>query len=80
MPKEYTECVKSYVAKGKPLKDAKRICAIAYYKKHGKTPEQAEGSSASFSEYELNLFEAIQFIDKALGTSRKSEKTKKQQK
>ena len=62
MPAEYKNCVKSYVAKGKPLKDAKRICAISYYKKHGKTPQQAEGSTTGFDKYELNLFEIMELV------------------
>ncbi len=43
MPKEYMECVASMVADGKGKKEAQKICAIQYYKKHGKTPQQAAG-------------------------------------
>jgi hypothetical protein len=55
VPKEYTECVKSNVARGKPLKDAKRICAIAFFKRHGKRPQDVESSydDALFSVLEL---------------------------
>jgi hypothetical protein len=67
MPKEYTECVKSEIASGKSKKDAQRICAISYYKRHGKRPQDDE--KASLSKYESALFEAIEFIDKALGQS-----------
>lgn len=61
MPKEYTECVKSYVKKGKPKKDAQRICAIRYYKKHGKTPQQDE-SSQEFSAKEIRMFNLIEIV------------------
>lgn len=36
MPKSYYRCVDSEVATGKSLKEAKRICAISFYKKTGK--------------------------------------------
>lgn len=42
MPKEYTDCVKALEAEGKPREEAQRICAIAFYKKHGMTPQEAE--------------------------------------
>lgn len=64
MPKEYTECVKSYLAKGRTKKYAQRRCAIAYYKRHGRTPKQDE--RATFDEYELNLFDAIDLVNEAL--------------
>ena len=64
MPKEYTECVKSYLAKGRTKKYAQRRCAIAYYKRHGRTPQQDE--RAAFDEYELNLFDAIDLVNEAL--------------
>ena len=41
MPKEYLDCVDSMMAKGSQKPDAQRTCAIAFYKKHGKTPQQA---------------------------------------
>jgi phage head maturation protease len=41
MPAEYMACVASETKGGKPHAEAQKICAIAYYKKHGKTPEQA---------------------------------------
>jgi hypothetical protein len=56
MPKEYTSCVKGYVNKGKPLKDAKRICAINYFKKHGKRPQDVHSS------YENALFTVLEVI------------------
>lgn len=34
-PKEYERCRDAKIAKGTPSKDAKRDCAIAYYKRHG---------------------------------------------
>jgi hypothetical protein len=61
MPKEYKECVKSYVDKGKSKKEAQKICAISYYKKHGRTPQQDE---SSLSERELALFEAIELVNR----------------
>ena len=68
MPKQYTECVKSEVANGKKMKDAQRMCAISYFKQHGRTPQQDEDKSsiAAFSHYELALFEALPLIDRAL--------------
>jgi hypothetical protein len=65
MPKEYKECIKSEVANGKALKTAQRICAISYYKRHGKTPQHDE-SKATFSDYELALFDVLPLIDDAL--------------
>ena len=59
MPKEYKECVKSNVNRGKPLKDAQRICAIAFFKRHGKRPQDVESS------YEDALFNVLEaFADK----------------
>jgi hypothetical protein len=68
MPKEYLDCVKSVEDGGKSHKDAQKICAIQYYKKHGKTPNQAESAAlegVEFSEYEVALFEAVPLIDDA---------------
>lgn len=42
MPKEYLACVASEMKAGKKQSVAQKICAIAYYKKHGVTPQQAE--------------------------------------
>jgi hypothetical protein len=42
MPAEYEHCKQTELDSGKSLKDAKRICAIRYYKNHGKTPMQNE--------------------------------------
>lgn len=69
MPKEYTECVKGYLAKGKTKKYAQRRCAISYYKRHGKTPQQAHGAS-TFDSYENELFEWLPLIFKALEPKR----------
>lgn len=60
MPKEYKECVKSEVAKGKSLKDAQRICAISYYKRHGRRPQDDEKSS--LSSWENTLFDVLDVI------------------
>ena len=64
MPKEYTECVKSYLAKGRTKEYAQRRCAIAYYKRHGRTPKQDE--RATFSAEELLLFDVIDTVNEAL--------------
>jgi hypothetical protein len=77
MPKEYKACVKSEIAKGKSEKDAKRICAIAYYKRHGKTPQQAE---STLDQYEIALFEAIEVVNEALGANEKAIKNEEEPK
>lgn len=60
MPKEYTDCKKAVMESGKSEKDAARICAIQYYKKHGKTPQQAAGDSkASFTALDLETFDVL---------------------
>jgi hypothetical protein len=41
MPEEYVECVKYYVGKGVSERTAKARCAAAFYKKHGKTVNEA---------------------------------------
>jgi len=66
MPKEYENCVRSMIGKGKSSKDAKRICAISYYKKHGKRPQDVHSS------YEDALFTVIEafFLDKLIENSR----------
>lgn len=46
MPAEYLACVKSEIAGGKSRKDAQRICAISYEKKHGKSVQEAAGEHA----------------------------------
>lgn len=57
MPKAYLECVKSEIKKGHSKKDAQRICAIWYYKKFSRTPQQDEGkASIIFDKHEKNLF------------------------
>ena len=68
MPKEYKECVKSEIASGKSEKTAQRICAISYYKKHGKRPQDVEGSLSS---HENDLFDAIEVVNEALNDTRK---------
>lgn len=40
MPKEYEKCVESEKKKHSE-KDAKRICAISYYKRHGISVNEA---------------------------------------
>jgi len=70
MPAEYENCVKSYTAKGKPLKDAKRICAIRYYKLHGKRPQDVHSTLDPES---IALFDMIEVIDKAVGSRSEKE-------
>lgn len=60
MPAEYKACVRSLIEDGKPLESAQRICAIRYFKLHGRTPQQDE--SASFTDDELTLFSIIKLI------------------
>lgn len=52
--------------KGMSKKEAQRRCAIAYYKRHGRTPQQDE-SKSSLNDYELALFDAVEIIDEAFG-------------
>lgn len=59
MPAEYKNCVKSEIARGKSKKEAQRICAIAYYKRHGRTPQQDE---ASIDENEKMIFNIIDLL------------------
>ena len=42
MPKEYLDCVAALKAEGKSEDEAQKTCAIAYHKKHGMTPQEAE--------------------------------------
>ncbi len=42
MPKEYLDCVAALKAEGKSEDEAQKTCSIAYYKKHGMTPQEAE--------------------------------------
>lgn len=63
MPKEYKECVKSEIAKGKSEKTAQRICAISYYKRHGKRPQDVHGT---LTDYDNALFDVIDIIEGAL--------------
>jgi hypothetical protein len=47
MPAEYMACVESEMKGGKDKKSAQRMCAIAYYKKHGKTVQEAHRAAGS---------------------------------
>lgn len=49
MPKEYLECVRSEIKSGKAKDDAQRICAISYYKRHKKTPQEDEATDKKLS-------------------------------
>ncbi len=75
MPREYEACVRSNVAGGKPLKDAQRICAIAFFKRHGERPQDVESS------YESSLFNILELLEDAkLHTHGKRKKKKKKKK
>lgn len=50
MPAEYMNCVRSEMKNGKSRKDAQRICAISYYKRHGRTPQEDESALAQMFE------------------------------
>lgn len=67
MPKEYKACVKSLKSEGKSHKDAQRICAISYYKKHGKRPQDDE--KASLSGYENALFNIIEILNATISSN-----------
>ena len=54
MPAEYLKCVESLMSEGKSKAEAQKICAIAYYKKHGKTPQEAE-KMAEFKAYKTDI-------------------------
>jgi hypothetical protein len=71
MPKEYKECVKSEVARGRSLDTAQRICAISYFKRHGMTPREAEkrgkaSDDTEFSSEELSIFNVIETVGDAI--------------
>jgi len=58
MPKEYTDCVEMNIKDGKSKKDAQKTCAIAYYKKHGMTPKEAEAKSeTAYEEKDILAYE-----------------------
>ena len=69
IPKEYIDCVTSVEKSGKSHKDAQRICAIQYFKKHGKTPMQDEKKSASYDDNELALFRVLNAVGPAFVTA-----------
>lgn len=39
-------CVDEEIKNGKSKKDAQKMCAIGYYKRHGRTPQQDENKDA----------------------------------
>ena len=43
-PAEYLNCVRSEMKSGKSKKDAQKMCAISYYKRHEKTPQEDEAT------------------------------------
>jgi hypothetical protein len=62
MPAEYERCKQTELAKGKSLQDAKRICAISYFKRTGHTPMQDEKKASiegGFDPDEIELFEMV---------------------
>lgn len=67
MPKEYEECVKTEKKKHSE-KDAKRICAIAYYKRHGVSVNEAHKKSTrkSFGEKTMKIVERLARSKEAL--------------
>jgi phage I-like protein len=59
MPKECLDCVAAMMAEGKDKAEAQKTCAIAYYKKHGMTPQEAEKMKEKFAELkDIEIFEA----------------------
>lgn len=50
MPADYMKCRDALVKEGKPMKEAQRICAIQYYKKHGKALPRDSKSNLSADE------------------------------
>ena len=57
MPKSYYRCVDSEVATGKSLKEAKRICAISFYKKTNKALPHDSRSGLEADQIPTNLEE-----------------------
>lgn len=55
MPREYLSCVASEVKSGKPRAAAQRMCAIAYWKRHGATPQQAAKESQDMSKVKTRV-------------------------
>lgn len=51
MPKEYTDCVQRLMADGKTKAAAQKDCAIAFYKKHGISPKEAEKMSEDIKKF-----------------------------
>lgn len=45
MPKEYTDCVKVKLKQGMSRDESQKVCAIAYYEVHGKTPKEADSQN-----------------------------------
>lgn len=70
MPREYLDCVREKRVDGMSLSESKKTCAIAYYKKYGKTPEEAakekaSEKSVSFSQDEMSLMKMDESIIKS---------------
>lgn len=67
MPKEYKECVKTEKKKHSE-KEAKKICAIAYYKRHGVSVNEAHKRYAkkSFGEQTMKIVERLARSKEAL--------------
>ncbi len=59
MPKEFENCKRSLIGEGKSPKDAARICAIAFFKRHGKRPQDVE---SALSSYETALFNVLEVL------------------
>lgn len=57
MPKDYIACRDAMTKEGKSLKEAQRVCAIQYYKKHGKALPRDAKSGLSAEEVPVNAEE-----------------------
>jgi hypothetical protein len=65
MPKEYKDCVEAVIKSGKSSSSAHAICAAQFYKKHGKTPQQAaheDKASVEFTPEEIAIFDIVEAI------------------
>ena len=59
------------MSEGKSKAEAQKICAIAYYKKHGKTPQEAEKMAEfKFNEALVAIWELIGFCDRYIEENR----------
>lgn len=69
LPEEYLACVRESEMKGMSHDRAQRMCAIAYYKKHGKTVREAaheKGMNMDHNEKQMYMADYPEGIEKAL--------------